>query len=226
MSDASETTVGVLALQGDVELHRRSLERCGVAHRAVRTLAQIDACHGLIIPGGESSTVGILLERYDMMAPLRQRIRGGMPVYGTCMGLIVLAEEIEGSKQPRLGVLHVAVRRNAFGRQIDSFAERGRLKLGEEVVESEMVFIRAPRIRRIGPGVEVIGTWGEEPVLVRQGRVLGATFHPEMSPQSPFPTWFVGELARSVSASRPSPSPSRKAESAPTLDETLPRLHP
>lgn len=170
--------MGVLALQGDVDLHRQAVEACRARSLAVRTLEEIDAGDGLIIPGGESSTVGILLERYGMMEPLRARIREGMPVYGTCMGLILLAEEIEASRQPHLGVLDIAVRRNAYGRQIDSF------ECEVEIAEIDggpyrAVFIRAPRITRVGPDVQVLADskWG--PVLVRKGTVLGGTFHPE-----------------------------------------------
>ena len=122
--------------------------------------------------------------------------RKGGVLLGTCAGLILFATEVGSPAQRSLGLIDVTVDRNAFGRQIDSFVDHGRLELGDRSLESEMVFIRAPRIRRVGPGVRVLGVWGDEPVLVREGRVFGATFHPELRPDSPFPSWFVAEVNR------------------------------
>jgi pyridoxal 5'-phosphate synthase pdxT subunit len=173
-------TIGVLALQGDVPEHLRALEEAGAEAVPVKTreaLAQVD---GLVIPGGESTTVGMLLERFDLMEPLRRRVAAGMPLFGTCTGLILMAREIEGSGQPRIGCMDVAVRRNAYGRQVDSFETAvSAPALGEEPLPA--VFIRAPQVTRVEPGVEVLAETEAGPVLVRQGRMLGAAFHPELT---------------------------------------------
>lgn len=197
-----EVAIGVLALQGDFDAHRRALSNVGAEVREVRRPDQLEGLSALVVPGGESTALLRLLAPGHMDDAIVDFHRKGGTLLGTCAGLILFASEVGSPAQASLGLIDVSVDRNAFGRQIDSFVDHGRLDLGDGWVESEMVFIRAPRIRRIGPGVEVLGTWGDEPVLVRQGRVLGATFHPEMSPGSPFPAWFVRELARNASASR------------------------
>jgi 5'-phosphate synthase pdxT subunit len=172
--------IGVLALQGDVPEHMRAAEQAGATAVPVRNRAALDEVDALIIPGGESTTVGKLLERYALMEPIRQRAMRGMPILGTCTGLILLAKEIEGSDQPRLGLLDVTVRRNAYGRQLDSFeADVAAPALGPTPVRA--VFIRAPVITRTGPEVEVLAEAEGHPILVRQGGLIGAAFHPEMS---------------------------------------------
>lgn len=173
-------TIGVLALQGDVREHVRALERAGAEAVPVKTRTALEAVDGLIIPGGESSTVGMLLERFDLMQPLQDRVTEGMPLFGTCTGLILMAKEIQGSAQPRIGCMDVSVHRNAYGRQIDSFeAEVPVPALGDEPVRA--VFIRAPQITHVEPGVEVLADTESGPILVRQGHLLGATFHPELT---------------------------------------------
>jgi pyridoxal 5'-phosphate synthase pdxT subunit len=172
--------VGVLALQGDVPEHLRAAEQAGAVAVPVRRRSTLDEVDALILPGGESTTVGKLLERYDLMEPIRERARAGMPILGTCMGLILLAREIEGSDQPRLGLLDVTVRRNAYGRQLESFeADVAVPALGPEPVRA--VFIRAPIVTRTGPGVERLAEAEGAPILVRQGGLIGAAFHPEMA---------------------------------------------
>jgi 5'-phosphate synthase pdxT subunit len=172
--------VGVLALQGDVPEHLRAAEQAGAIAVPVRTRAALEGVDALIIPGGESTTIGKLLERYDLMEPIRARARAGMPILGTCTGLILLAREIEGSDQPRLGLLDVTVRRNAYGRQLDSFeTDLNVPALGPEPVRA--VFIRAPMVTRTGPEVEVLAEADGHPILVRQGGLIGAAFHPEMA---------------------------------------------
>jgi 5'-phosphate synthase pdxT subunit len=172
--------VGVLALQGDVPEHVRMTEQTGAEPVTVRRPADLEAVDALIIPGGESTTVGKLLDRYNLMEPIRERARRGMPILGTCTGLILLAREIEGSDQPRLGLLDVTVRRNAYGRQLDSFeTDVTSPALGEPPLRA--VFIRAPRITRTGLDVEVLAESEEHPILVRQGNLIGAAFHPEMA---------------------------------------------
>ena len=176
----SEPIIGVLALQGDVREHLSAIEECGARAVRVRTVEELSAVDALIIPGGESSTVGMLLERYGVMEPLRERIEAGMPVFGTCTGLILMAREIEGSGQPRIGCMDVAVQRNAYGRQVDSFeASIPAPVLGEEPLRA--VFIRAPKISRTGPEVEVLAESEGSPILVRQNHLLGASFHPELT---------------------------------------------
>jgi pyridoxal 5'-phosphate synthase pdxT subunit len=176
--------IGVLALQGDVAEHRRAVTGTGATAVAVRRPAELDALDGLIIPGGESSTMWKLADVFELMEPLRKRIAGGLPVFGSCAGMIMLAtsllDRIEG--QETLGGLDVTVRRNAFGRQVDSFESDIDLK-GVDGPPFRAVFIRAPWVEQAGPGVEVLGT---EPrtgriVAVRQGPVLATSFHPELT---------------------------------------------
>lgn len=172
--------IGVLALQGDVVEHERALRRAGAESTRVRRAAELAEVDGLVIPGGESTTVGMLLERFGLMEPLQERIRAGLPVFGTCTGIILLAREIEGSGQPRIGALDIAVERNAYGRQVDSFETDVPVpEIGEEPVRA--VFIRAPQIKSVAPGVEVLARGESGPLLVRQGKLLGATFHPELT---------------------------------------------
>jgi pyridoxal 5'-phosphate synthase pdxT subunit len=168
-------TIGVLALQGDFDAHRKRLEELGAKVVLVRKPEQLDEIDGLVIPGGESSTFLKLLGEKGF-EKLKQFVRV-KPTFGTCAGAILLAHEVENPTQKGLGVLDIGIRRNAYGRQVDSSIREGQFH-GEP---SEMVFIRAPKIERIGPGVEVIATEGKDPVAVRQGNVMAATFHPELS---------------------------------------------
>jgi pyridoxal 5'-phosphate synthase pdxT subunit len=167
--------IGVLALQGDFDAHRRRLEELGAEVVLVRKPEQLDDLAGLVIPGGESSTFLKLLGE-EGFAKLKDFVRM-KPTFGTCAGAILLASEVENPEQAGLGALDITVRRNAYGRQLDSSIREGRF-LGDPI---EMVFIRAPKIERVGPGVEVIATEGKDPVLVRKGKTLAATFHPELS---------------------------------------------
>jgi 5'-phosphate synthase pdxT subunit len=167
--------IGVLALQGDFEAHRRRLEELGAEVVLVKKPEQLAAMDGLVIPGGESSTFLKLLGETGF-EKLKQFVRD-KPTFGTCAGAILLAKDVENPKQGGMGAIDITVRRNAYGRQLDSSIRQG--KLGAEPLE--MVFIRAPRIERVGPGVEVLATEGSDPVAVRQGTVMAATFHPELS---------------------------------------------
>jgi pyridoxal 5'-phosphate synthase pdxT subunit len=167
--------IGVLALQGDFDAHRRRLEQLGAEVILIKKPEQLDDIDGLIIPGGESGTFLKLLGDAGF-EKLKQFVRL-KPTFGTCAGAILLASEVENPKQAGLGALNIRIRRNAYGRQIDSSIREGRL--GNSPLE--MVFIRAPKIEHIGPGVEVIATEGADPVAVRQGRAMAATFHPELS---------------------------------------------
>jgi 5'-phosphate synthase pdxT subunit len=167
--------IGVLALQGDFDAHRRRLEELGAEVVMVKKPEQLDEIDGLIIPGGESGTFLKLLGEKGF-AKLKDFV-SAKPSFGTCAGCILLATDIENPKQAGLGALDITVRRNAYGRQIDSSIREGQF-LNEPI---EMVFIRAPKIERTGEGVEVIATEGNDAVLVRKGNTLASTFHPELS---------------------------------------------
>lgn len=173
MSDSP--TIGVLALQGDFDAHRRRLEELGADVVLVKKPEQLDEIDGLIIPGGESSTFLKLLGEAGF-EKLRQFVQM-KPTFGTCAGAILLAKEIENPPQEGLGAIDVGIRRNAYGRQIHSSIREGSF-CG---VPTEMVFIRAPKISRTGPDVEILATEGSDPVAVRQGKAMAATFHPELS---------------------------------------------
>lgn len=172
---SNQPTIGVLALQGDFDAHRKRLEDLGANVVLVRNPEQLDAIDGLIIPGGESSTFLKLLSK-TALEKLKQFVRM-KPTFGTCAGAILLAKEVENPQQAGLGAIDIDVRRNAYGRQIDSSIREGVFQGSP----TEMVFIRAPKISRVGPKVEVIATEGGDPVMVRQGNVMAATFHPELS---------------------------------------------
>jgi 5'-phosphate synthase pdxT subunit len=173
------TTVGVLALQGDVREHLGILDSLGVASAPVKKPEQLASIDALVIPGGESTTIGKMAVRFGLLDPLRSAIEGGLPVYGTCAGMILLAGSITDGEQPLLGFLDVVVRRNAFGRQNDSFEEA----LDVEGLNSPFhaVFIRAPWVEKVGSEVEVLASVGEHPVMVRQDRLLATSFHPELT---------------------------------------------
>lgn len=169
--------IGVLALQGDFDAHRRRLQELGAEVVLVKKPEQLDEIDALVIPGGESTTFLKLLGEAGF-EKLKQFVRL-KPTFGTCAGAILLAREVGNPPQPGLGALDVGIQRNAYGRQVDSSIRQGETKLGAEPLE--MVFIRAPRFENVGPGVEVLAKEGDDPVLIRQGRVMASTFHPELS---------------------------------------------
>ena len=175
--------IGVLALQGDFDAHRRRLEELGAEVLLVKKPEQLDSLEGLVIPGGESGTFLKLLGASGF-EKLKQFVTT-RPTFGTCAGAILLANEVENPAQSGLGALNIRIRRNAYGRQIDSSIREGKFlrDLEGRLAESplEMVFIRAPKISHVGDGVEVLATEGSDPVAVRQGRAMAATFHPELS---------------------------------------------
>jgi 5'-phosphate synthase pdxT subunit len=172
--------VGVLAFQGDFAAHLAALERCGVEAVPVKYEAELRSCRGLIIPGGESTTIGKLIGRASLDQPLREFAAQGHPIFGTCAGLILLAKDIVGSDQYRLGLMNLTVARNAYGRQTDSFESRLVSSLFAEP-PLPGIFIRAPQIEAIGEGVEPLVFHNEKVVLCRQGKLLGGTFHPELT---------------------------------------------
>jgi 5'-phosphate synthase pdxT subunit len=178
--------VGILALQGDFEAHRKVLEGLGADVREVRTPADLDGLEALVMPGGESTTMTLGIEREGLAEPLRELVRGGAPVLGTCAGLIMLDRD-------HLGVLDIAAERNAFGRQVHSFEERLDLDgVGNGV---EAIFIRAPWAREVGDGVEVLAAVDGHPVAVRQGDVLAVSFHPELTGETRLHEWLLARVA-------------------------------
>ena len=171
--------IGVLGLQGDYREHLLTLAQLGVEARPVRTPTELTNLDGLIIPGGESTTMGKLAERFGLIEPLRERIEAGLPTYGTCAGMIFLAAALSEGHQPLLGVLDVVVERNAFGRQNESFEADLDIEGFDHPYRA--VFIRAPWVSKVGHHVETLATVDGHPVMVRQGRILASSFHPELT---------------------------------------------
>lgn len=176
--------VGVLALQGDTREHLAALTAAGARAVTVRRLVELEAVDALVIPGGESTTMSLLLREFDLLEPLRARLGAGMPAYGSCAGMILLASEIldagaPGREASPLGAIDMTVRRNAFGRQVDSF--EGDIEFRGLDGPVHAVFIRAPWVERVGPDVEVLARSGKHAVAVRQGRTLATAFHPEVT---------------------------------------------
>jgi len=189
-------TVGVLALQGDFDAHRRRLEELGARVVLVKKPEQLSQIDGLVIPGGESSTFLKLLGEAGF-EKLKDFVRL-KPSFGTCAGAILLAKEVENPRQTGLGAIDIGIRRNAYGRQIDSSIREGLFRDSP----IEMVFIRAPKIERVGLGVEVLATEGKDPVVVRQGKTMAATFHPELSDDSRIHRAFLDLLRNGAEAER------------------------
>jgi len=183
-------TIGVLALQGDFNAHRKRLEELGAKVLLVKKPEQLDKIDGLVIPGGESSTLLKLLGKagFDKL----KEFVSTKPTFGTCAGAILLATQVENPKQASLGALDITIRRNAYGRQVDSSIREGRFQ-NQPI---EMVFIRAPKIERVGERVEVVAKEGNDPVLVRQNKTLAATFHPELSDDHRVHEFFLGLISQ------------------------------
>ena len=189
----ADPVVGVLALQGDVREHLVALAGLGVTARPIRRATELSGLDGIVIPGGESTTICRLLDVFDLRAPLVARLQDGLPAFGSCAGMIVLATEIlDGRPDQRpLGAIDIVVRRNAFGRQVDSF-ESDLAITGIDGGPVRGVFIRAPWVERTGPGVTVLASVREHPVAVRQGNVLATSFHPEVSGDDRLHELFLG----------------------------------
>ncbi len=186
--------IGVLALQGDVDEHVAALRAVGAEASGVKTREGLERLDGLVIPGGESTTVIRLLDRFELAEPLIARVCAGMPLWGTCMGMIVAAREVAGLEQRTLGLLDVTVRRNAFGRQLASEEVALAIPaLGQQPFPA--IFIRAPWIERAGPGVEVLASHGGHGVMVRAGHVMGTSFHPELTADRRVHAYFL-EMVR------------------------------
>jgi 5'-phosphate synthase pdxT subunit len=198
---AGEPVVGVLALQGDVREHLRALAACGATARSVRRPEEVEGVDALVIPGGESTTMSKLADEFGLLEPIRKRIAGGMPTYGSCAGMIMLATRVLDGRSDQRGFDGIAmtVRRNAFGRQVDSFEAPVRLA-GVDGPPVRAVFIRAPWVESVDEGVEVLGRVEEGPaagriVAVRQGSLLATSFHPELTGDLRVHRLFV-EMAR------------------------------
>jgi 5'-phosphate synthase pdxT subunit len=193
----SAPRVGVLALQGDTREHLAALTEAGATAVTVRRRTELDAVDALVIPGGESTTMSLLLREFELLEPLRARLADGMPAYGSCAGMILLATSINDAGVPGreavpLGAIDMTVRRNAFGRQVDSFEGDIAFEGLDEPMHA--VFIRAPWVERVGAGVEVLAEAAGHPVAVRQGLVLATSFHPEMTGDRRVHRLFVDSL--------------------------------
>jgi 5'-phosphate synthase pdxT subunit len=194
--------IGILAVQGDFEAHAAMLAGMGVHTREVRTLADLDGCDGLILPGGESTTQLQFLREEGLCNAIREFASEGGAIFGTCAGAILLATEVKNPDQDSLALLDMTVLRNAYGRQIASEVASGPSTLKKE--DLEMVFIRAPIIERVGPGVDVLAEYAGKPALVQKGRIMAATFHPELTDDTTVHERFVkmaGQRSRQEVAS-------------------------
>ena len=182
-------TIGILGIQGAIEEHEASIRRLGLNTLWVKGAEDLKKIDGIILPGGESTSMGKQLEWFGLMAPLRKAIAGGMPAFGTCAGMILLAKDIEGCTQTRIGLMDILVRRNAYGSQLDSFVTD--LKVKGLKAPLPAVFIRAPRIESYGPEVEVLASYKSHPVLVREKNLLAASFHPELTESTALHRYFT-----------------------------------
>ncbi|WP_102336503.1 pyridoxal 5'-phosphate synthase glutaminase subunit PdxT [Salimicrobium jeotgali] len=189
------TTIGVLALQGAFREHVRSVEASGATAVIIKRKEQLETIDGLIIPGGESTTMRRLIDQYGFLEPIRAFANAGKPVFGTCAGLILLAGEIDGSHDAHLGLMDMSVRRNAFGRQRDSFETDLDIKGVADGYNA--VFIRAPYIERVGENTEVLGTYDGHIVVAQEGHLLACSFHPELTKDHRLTAHFVSMVENS-----------------------------
>lgn len=185
--------IGILALQGDVREHAQMLEKCGAEVVWIKNISQLSGIQGLILPGGESTAIGKLMVRYGFIEAIKEFHSRGNPIYGTCAGLILIARVINNSQQPSIGLMDINVRRNAFGRQIDSCeAYLDIPALGSQNFKA--VFIRAPWIEKAGSGVEVLAYYEGHPVMAREGNLLATAFHPELTDDPRVHEYFLNML--------------------------------
>lgn len=181
--------VGVVAIQGDFEKHIQAIEAIGGEAVEVRTREELKGVDRAIIPGGESTTVGLLMERFGLGDELKARAAEGMPIWGTCMGMIMMAHEVDGRSQYTLDLLDITVQRNAFGAQVHSFEDEVRIEGLDEPVTG--VFIRAPIVTRLGEGVQGLAKYDGKTVAVRKGNLIGTSFHPELTDDRRMHDWFL-----------------------------------
>lgn len=192
--------IGVLALQGAVKEHIQQITLLGHDAVAVKTSGDLRGIDGLILPGGESTTIGKMLERNDLLEPIQELAQQGIPMLGTCAGLILLAKKIKDSATPHLGLMDVEVERNSFGRQVDSFeAPLSIPSIGDEITA---VFIRAPHIVSVGEHVEILATYEERIVLAKDGQFLGCSFHPELTNDTRILEFFIGMVIEFIKVPR------------------------
>ncbi|WP_160723221.1 pyridoxal 5'-phosphate synthase glutaminase subunit PdxT [Bacillus sp. USDA818B3_A] len=185
--------IGILALQGAAREHIRQIEELGCEAIPVKSVENLNELNGLVLPGGESTTMRKLLDRYELLEPIRDLALNGIPMFGTCAGLILLAKEIAGSDTPHLGLMDVVVERNSFGRQVDSFeVELSTRGIGDDI---PAVFIRAPHIVAAGENVEILAKHEDRIVLAREGQFLGCSFHPELTEDTRIMKYFI-EMVR------------------------------
>lgn len=190
-------TIGILGIQGAIEEHEAMLRKIGCKTLRVATAKDLGKINGIILPGGESTSIGKQLEWSGLMTPLRQALAAGLPVFGTCAGMILLAKEIEGKKsQNRIGLMDITVKRNAYGSQLDSFVTDLNVSGFPEPLPA--VFIRAPRIESCGEEVEILASYKSHPVLVRERNMLAASFHPELTDCAELHRYFAFQLSGSL----------------------------
>lgn len=190
--------IGILALQGAVAEHQRSLEKAGAEAVAVKRADQLEELHGLIIPGGESTTIGKLMRKYGFIEAIRTFAEQGKPIFGTCAGLIVLADRIDSGEEAHLGLMDMTVSRNAFGRQRESFETKLEVKGLPDPLRA--VFIRAPLIKEVGDSVDVLSTYNGEIVTARQGSMLACSFHPELTDDFGLHAYFLSMVKEAAAA--------------------------
>jgi pyridoxal 5'-phosphate synthase pdxT subunit len=207
MTEAGRETIGILAVQGDFALHAKMLDRIGVRWSLVKHTSDLDAVSALIMPGGESTTMLKFFEGEGLGPAIEDFAERGKPVFGTCAGAILLAKEVLNPSQAHLGLIDITVERNAYGRQIDSAVRS--VSFSEFISNGSsadraagMVFIRAPIIRRVGEGVKILGRADGKPVLVEQGNVLAATFHPELTEDDRIHRYFAGKIQAAETGER------------------------
>lgn len=191
----SKMNIGVLSLQGDFREHIEILKKCGVNTVSVKLPEDLEYVDGLIIPGGESTTIGNLMQRHGLGKEIIKKHKQGIAIYGTCAGAILLAKDIVGSKQPRLNLLDISVKRNDYGRQIDSFETELNI---EKIGKFNGIFIRAPVIEQVKNDVKVLSEFNNKPVLIQKGNILASTFHPELTDDKGVHEYFIGMVDGSL----------------------------
>ena len=190
--------IGILALQGDFREHAEAVKKLGAEAILVKMPEDLDKAHALIIPGGESTTIGLLMKRYKMDKAIKEKHKHGMPIYGTCAGAIALAKDIVGSEQERLGLIDISIKRNDYGRQIDSFEAEFNIKT---IGNFKGVFIRAPVIKDLHNGTELLAEYKGAPVMIKEDNILITTFHPELTSDLRVHKYFL-DMARDYSRVR------------------------
>lgn len=186
--------IGILALQGAFLEHKKILDKLGVTSIYIKEKSQLEEIDGIILPGGESTTMGKLMREFDLLEPLKEKIINGMPVFGTCSGLILLAKRLANDDTVHLGVMDIVVKRNGYGRQLGSFQCLGSIKGIEKKIE--MVFIRAPYVEVVGEGVEVIGEVEGKIIAVKEKNMLGISFHPELTEDTTLHKYFLNMIEK------------------------------